>query len=164
MLRAATRARRARPAPVAWATARVFLARSRLAAGSVMWTSCKAESGANRTLNAKTESRAWFQIATAPPTTPQPGRAPSSRPGMRWTSPAVTMPPSESPQAMVWRGRPTLASNSSSTAVWSARASLTAQPVDAYDDPARAKPWSSSQPPVTGSLTSWAGLGLPGAR
>jgi hypothetical protein len=74
------------------------------------------------------------------------------------------MPPSESPQAMVWRGRPTLASNSSSTAVWSARASLTAQPVDAYDDPARAKPWSSSQPPVTGSLTSWAGLGLPGAR
>jgi hypothetical protein len=74
------------------------------------------------------------------------------------------MPPSESPQAIVRRGWPTVAWNAFSTAAWSARASLTAQPVDAYDDPARAKPWSSSQPPVTGSLTSWAGLGLPGAR
>ena len=74
------------------------------------------------------------------------------------------MPPSESPQAIVRREVADGGLGTSRTAAWSASASLTAQPVDAYDDPARAKPWSSSQPPVTGSLTSWAGLGLPGAR
>jgi hypothetical protein len=75
---------------------------------------------------------------------PQKGSAPSKRRGCRWTRPAVIMPPIDSPQAMVRRGRPKRSSKRSSRSIWSRSASSTAQPLDAYEDPASAKPSASS--------------------
>src|SRR5215470_6319082 len=68
------------------------------------------------------------------------------------------MPPSECPHAIVCSGLPTCALNRSRVAIWSGSACSIAQPVLEYDEPASAYPWLSSQPPVTGSPTSCAGL------
>jgi len=72
------------------------------------------------------------------------------------------MPPSEWPHAIVRVGVPTRLSNVSSVLIWSGIASWIAQPVVAYDEPASAKPWSSSHWRVVPSPTSRAGFALPG--
>jgi hypothetical protein len=77
----------------------------------------------SRIWNANAESSPWFQVPTPPESTPHMGMAASKRAGFRWISPAVMMPPSECPQAMVRVGWPMVDSNRSSSAIWSCSAS-----------------------------------------
>jgi len=58
-----------------------------------------------------------FQVATPPDSTPHIGSAPSKRSGKLWIRPAVMMPPSEWPQAIVRVGWPTWLSKTSSVAI-----------------------------------------------
>jgi hypothetical protein len=51
----------------------------------------------------------------------------------------------------------------SRSAIWSWKASSTAHPVELYDEPAIAYPWSSSQDEMRNEGESAAGLALPGA-
>src|SRR6266545_2707451 len=162
-VQAATSPSRARPCGVDCAVARIWLARWALVTGSVIRTISSGAPPPSRTLKANRPSSAWFQVPTPPASTPHIGRAPSKRSGAACTRPAVMMPPSEWPQAMVVVGRPTCARNSSSTPSWSPMPSWSAQPVLAYEEPASAKPLASRKPPVSGSPTSTAGL-APGKR
>ncbi len=120
---------RARPAGVCCAALRICSDNRALAAGLVMCTSWSAESGASSALKAKAESSDWFQVPTPPASTPHMGRAPAKRCGYFCTRPAVMIPPSEWPQAIVRVGRPTLLAKKSSSAVWSWKACCNAQPV-----------------------------------
>ena len=112
---------------------------------------------------ANSESSAVFQVATPPESTPHIGRAPTNRFGYCWIRPAVMMPPSEWPQAIVRLGWPTWLSKMLSVLIWSGSACWMAHPVDAYEEPASAKPCASIAAPVIGSPTSVAGFGDPGA-
>ena len=93
----------------------------------LMLTTCT--DGSTSCWNAKAESSAVFQVATPPLSTPHIGSAAVNRPGNCWISPAVMMPPSEWPQAMVLLGWPTWLSNTLSVAIWSGSAFSIAQPV-----------------------------------
>ena len=103
---AAASAIRARPAGVACAWAAAVSAIPRLACGLVMFTTCSPLAGASNCWKANAESSAVFQVATPPDSTPHIGSAAVNRLGYRWVSPAVMMPPSEWPHAIVWLGRP----------------------------------------------------------
>ena len=83
-------------------------------------------------------SRPSFQTATPPATTPHMGSAASNRLAWVCSRPAVMMPPSEWPHAIVRVGVPTMLSAMSRVAIWSGIASCRAQPVWAYEEPARA--------------------------
>ena len=107
-----------------------------LATGLAMFTTWTA--GASNCWNANAESSAVFQVATPPDSTPHMGRAALNRFGYVWIRPAVMMPPSEWPHAIVRAGRPTCWSNVFTVWIWSVRACWMAQPVPAYDEPARA--------------------------
>jgi hypothetical protein len=72
-----------------------------------------------------------FHWLIPPESTPQIGSAAVKRSGLSWTRPAVMMPPSEWPHAIVRAGfgSPVIPGNASSRSIWSWKASLSAQPV-----------------------------------
>src|SRR6266571_2249647 len=125
-----------------------------------MFTTCT--DGSISCWNANAPSSAVFQVATPPDSTPHIGSAPAKRFGNSWIRPAVMMPPSEWPHAIVRVGWPTWLSKISSVAIWSGSACSMAHPVVAYDEPASAKPWASMAAAVAGSPASVAGFGDPG--
>src|SRR5579863_7861953 len=94
--------------------------------------------GSTRVWKATAASSAVFQVATPPDSTPHMGSAASKEPGYRWIRPAVMMPPSEWPQAIVCRGRPTILAKVRRVAIWSGSADAIDQPVIAYEEPASA--------------------------
>src|SRR5690242_13687871 len=132
---APARASRAWPFLVFWALAAAVSAPVRLPAGSVMWT--RVTDGSISFWNANAASRAVFQVATPPDSTPHMGSAALNLAGNRWMRPAVMMPPSEWPHATVRDGLPYLAANAFSVLIWSGSACWIAHPVVAYEDPAR---------------------------
>jgi hypothetical protein len=148
--RAETRASRACPCGVFCAAMAAASALPRLAAGSPVMLTTWTE-GSSSFWKANAESTARFQVASPPDSTPHSGRAALNWPGKSWIRPAVMMPPSESPQAMVCRGAPKSVLNDFLVAIWSGSACWMAQPVPAYEEPASAKPWLSSHCAVTGS-------------
>jgi hypothetical protein len=79
--------------------------------------------------NANAASAAVFQVATPPDSTPHMGRAALNRRGYRWIRPAVMMPPSEWPQAMVRAGCEKVLANLFRVLIWSGSACWIAQPV-----------------------------------
>ena len=64
-------------------------------------------------------SSAWFHVPTPPARTPHMGSAAVNRPGSSWSKPAVMIPPSEWPQAIVRLGGATSAPNVSRVSIWS---------------------------------------------
>src|SRR5205807_1398325 len=91
-----------RPCLVFCAAAAAWIAPVRLAPGLVMFTTVT--DGSISCWKANAASAAVFQVATPPDSTPHMGRAALNRLGYRWIRPAVMMPPSEWPQAMVRAG------------------------------------------------------------
>ena len=98
-----------------------------MAPGLVMFTTCT--DGSMSCWNANAPSAAAFQVPTPPDSTPHMGRAALNRLGYRWIRPAVMMPPSEWPQAMVWVGCEKVPANLFRVLIWSGSACWIAQPV-----------------------------------
>ncbi len=92
-----------------------------------MFTTCT--DGSISCWNANAASSAVFQVATPPDSTPHIGSAPANRCGYVWIRPAVMMPPSEWPHAIVRFGCPTWLSKMLSVAIWSGSACWIAHPV-----------------------------------
>ena len=73
------------------------------------------------------------------------------------------IPPSDPPHAITRFGLEKRWLKKSRRAIWSLNASSIAQPVELYDEPAIAYPWSSSQDEMSDEGESVAGLARPGA-
>src|SRR5438132_1708855 len=115
---------------------RVRQQRSVFDSGSRMWITCSADRGAMSVLNAYAESSSAFHVAMPPESTPHSGIAAAKRFGYSWIRPAVTIPPSDAPQATTRCGLATCAAKKSRSAIWSLKASSRAQPVELYAEPA----------------------------
>jgi hypothetical protein len=73
------------------------------------------------------------------------------------------IPPSDPPQAITRFGLEKRPVKKSRSAIWSLNASSIAHPVELYEEPAIAYPWSSSQDEMSDEGESVAGFGRPGA-
>src|SRR3954468_8120504 len=137
--RAVARATRARPRAVDWASSTLAV---RVFAASVAacWLGrfTRGTSEPRRGLRANAGSRVLFQLATPPWTRPHRESEPSMRSGWRSAIAVVTSPPYDRPQARMRAAWPKRVVKVFRVASWSGTASVTAQPVVAYEEPTRA--------------------------